>query len=66
MKEMKIFIEGMTCNHCIKRVTQALELAGVEEADVKIGEANIIFDENRTDIEKIAKALEDAGYKLKG
>ncbi|ODA44756.1 hypothetical protein THER_0505 [Thermodesulfovibrio sp. N1] len=66
MKEMKIFIEGMTCNHCIKRVTQALELAGVEEADVKIGEANIIFDENKTDIEKIAKALEDAGYKLKG
>ncbi|MDI1472902.1 MAG: cation transporter [Thermodesulfovibrio sp.] len=65
MKEMKIFIEGMTCNHCIKRVTQALELAGVEEADVKIGEANIIFDENKTDIEKIAKALEDAGYKLK-
>jgi|YNPBryulayer2012_1023412.scaffolds.fasta_scaffold00069_25 copper chaperone CopZ len=66
MKEMKIFIEGMTCSHCVKRVTQALQLAGVEEADVKIGEANIIFDENRTDIEKIAKAIEDAGYKLKG
>lgn len=66
MKEMKIFIEGMTCGHCVKRVTQALQMAGVEEADVKIGEANIIFDENKTDIEKIAKALEDAGYKLKG
>jgi len=65
MKEMKIFIEGMTCNHCIKRVTEALELAGVEEADVKIGEADIIFDENKTDIKRIAKALENAGYKLK-
>lgn len=65
MKEMKIFIEGMSCAHCIKRVSQALEEAGVTEADVKIGEATIIFDETKTNIDKIAKALEEAGYKLK-
>lgn len=62
---MKIFIEGMSCAHCIKRVSQALEEAGVTEADVKIGEATIIFDETKTNIDKIAKALEEAGYKLK-
>ncbi|ACI20692.1 MULTISPECIES: heavy-metal-associated domain-containing protein [Thermodesulfovibrio] len=65
MKEMKIFIEGMSCAHCIKRVSHALEEAGVTEADVKIGEANIIFDETKTNLDKIAKALEEAGYKLK-
>lgn len=65
MKKMKIFIEGMSCAHCIKRVSQALEEAGVTEADVKIGEATIIFDETKTNIDKIAKALEEAGYKLK-
>jgi len=65
MKEMKIFIEGMSCAHCIKRVSQALEEAGVTEADVKIGEANIIFDETKINLDKIAKALEEAGYKLK-
>lgn len=65
MKEMKIFIEGMSCSHCIKRVSQALEEAQVTEAEVKIGEAKIIFDENKTNLDKIAKALEEAGYKLK-
>ncbi|MCS7163433.1 MAG: cation transporter [Thermodesulfovibrio sp.] len=65
MKEMRIIIEGMSCSHCIKRVLQALEEAEVTEADVKIGEAKIIFDETKTDLNKIAKALENAGYKLK-
>lgn len=65
MKEMIIFIEGMSCSHCIKRVSQALEKAQVTEAEVKIGEAKIIFDENKTNLDKIKKALEEAGYKLK-
>ncbi|WP_028845688.1 heavy-metal-associated domain-containing protein [Thermodesulfovibrio thiophilus] len=65
MKEMKIFIEGMSCAHCVKRVYQALKNADVEEADVKIGEAKIAFDENKTNMEKIAKSIEEAGYKLK-
>ncbi|GAB5046877.1 heavy-metal-associated domain-containing protein [Thermodesulfovibrio sp. TK110] len=65
MKKMKIFIEGMSCEHCIKRVSQALEKAGVAEADVKIGEATIVFDENKTNLARIAKAIEEAGYKLK-
>ncbi len=65
MKEMKIFIEGMSCSHCIKRVSQALEEAQVTEAEVKLGEAKIIFDENKTNLDKITKALEEAGYKLK-
>lgn len=65
MKEMKIFIEGMSCEHCIKRVSQALEKAAVAEADVKIGEATIVFDENKTNLERIKQAIEEAGYKLK-
>ncbi len=65
MRNLKIYIEGMTCQHCVKRVLNALYSLGVENADVEIGEADISFDENKIDIEKIAKALEDAGYKLK-
>ncbi|GAB6182846.1 heavy-metal-associated domain-containing protein [Thermodesulfovibrio hydrogeniphilus] len=65
MKTIKIYIEGMTCQHCVKRVTQALEKAGVEESEVQIGEAVITFDENKTNLQIISKSLEDAGYKLK-
>lgn len=65
MRNLKIYIEGMTCQHCVKRVSNALYSIGVENADVEIGEADISFDENKIDINKIAKALEDAGYKLK-
>lgn len=65
MKEIKIFIEGMSCEHCVRRVSQALEKADVTEADVKIGEATIVFDENKTNLERIKKAIEDAGYKLR-
>lgn len=65
MKEMTIYIEGMTCAHCIKRVTEALEKAGVEEANVKIGEAWIVFDENKTNLKRIEEELKEAGYLLK-
>ncbi len=65
MKTLKIYIEGMSCQHCVKRVTEALEKAEVEEAEVKIGEAVITFDENKTNLQIISKALEEAGYKLK-
>ena len=65
MQKIQIFIEGMTCQHCVKRVMQALQNAGVEEADVDIGKANIVFDENKTNFEKIKKAIKEAGYSLK-
>lgn len=65
MKEMTIFIEGMTCQHCVKRVTEALLKAGVEDADVEIGKARIVFDENKVTLSEISKALDEAGYRLK-
>ncbi|MCX7988265.1 MAG: heavy-metal-associated domain-containing protein [Thermodesulfovibrio sp.] len=65
MKKLKIYIEGMTCQHCVKRVSDALDSLGVDKADVEIGEATIEFDENKITIDKIGKALEGAGYRLK-
>ncbi len=65
MKKLKIFIEGMTCQHCVMRVNEALQKAEVEEAEVKIGEALIVFDENKTNLERISRTLAEAGYRLK-
>jgi len=65
MKTIKIFIEGMTCQHCVMRVKEALQKAEVEDAEVNIGEATIVFDENKTNLERISRTLDEAGYRLK-
>jgi copper chaperone CopZ len=65
MKKLKIYIDGMSCGHCVKRVYNTLYSLGVENAEVEIGEAAIVFDEKKINIDKIAKALNEVGYTLK-
>lgn len=62
MKEIVISIGGMSCEHCIKRVKEALKRAGVEEAEVELGKARIVFDEKVTDFTRIKSELEQSGY----
>ena len=53
-------VSGMTCNHCVHAVKQALEnVDGVEEAkvDLKGGEAVVDFDDGRTNAEALANAV---------
>ncbi|HBM80342.1 MAG: cation transporter [Clostridiales bacterium] len=61
----KISIEGMSCEHCVKHVKEALEEIGAKKVSVslrkKAAEAEI--GEGITD-EKIKQAVEDAGYEV--
>jgi len=53
----KITVRGMTCNHCVGRVTEAIErLPGVESVNISLEEnsATIRFDETKVNIEKSA------------
>ncbi len=65
MKKIKINIDGMTCRHCVKRVTDALNSLGIYDAQVEIGHAILSFDDNTITIEKISEVLKEAGYTLK-
>lgn len=58
---MKLEILGMMCNHCVKRVEDALIQAGATDVKVQIGSADF------EDIdEKTAKdAIEDLGFEIK-
>ncbi len=61
-----IKISGMSCEHCVKRVTKALEsLPGVKNVKVSLekGEATFERPENLS-LEEIARAIEEAGYKV--
>lgn len=57
-------IEGMSCNHCVMAVQKNLSKLKIKKYEVKIGSANVEFDEIETKEAMIVKAIEDAGYKV--
>jgi len=66
MAEITLTIEGMSCQHCVMSVKKAVEsIGGVASADVSIGKAKVVFDESKTNRNEIAKAVQNAGYKVK-
>lgn len=63
-KKMKI--EGMSCEHCVRRVKNALEeLNGVSNVQVDLGLKEATFD-STDDVKDsdIKYAVEDAGYEV--
>ena len=65
MKKTKLKIGGMSCQHCVKTVTDALvELEGVQRAKVNLrkGEAIIRFDKLRIAPADLKAAIMEAGF----
>jgi copper chaperone len=63
----KILVEGMSCGHCVKHVTEALEEIGAKDVEVSLERklATADLDDSVTD-EAIKAAIEDAGYDVVG
>jgi copper ion binding protein len=65
MATTKLKISGMTCDHCVRTVSQALQqVDGVEDArvDLQRGSAEVDYDERRTSPRQLASAVMDEGY----
>ena len=64
MARMKI--EGMSCGHCVKAVTDAMNnLPGVSNVQVSLEQGQADFDAGEDlDLATVKKAVEDAGYKV--
>lgn len=63
MKPLKLTIRGMSCGHCVARVTKTLgALDGLEVDAVRIGAADLRFDPERRSVEDILEAVRHAGY----
>jgi copper ion binding protein len=63
MHKMELEIEGMSCNHCVAAVAEALgELPGVTVDNVRIGEAQVSYHPDQVSPDQIVLAVEDAGY----
>ena len=66
MDEITMTINGMSCGHCVRAVTEALEtLDGVEVEQVEVGAARVAYDPAVSSPAVIAQAVEDAGYQTR-
>lgn len=62
----KILIEGMSCNHCVGHVKEALEaLDGVSDIDVSL-EENYAIVETTVENNILKEAIEEEGYDVVG
>ena len=65
MANIKLRVSGMTCSHCQAKVEKALKgTAGVYSAvvDLRSGEAEIDFEDDRATPGQLVAAVERAGY----
>ena len=63
MKELKLTIEGMSCEHCVRAVKSRLTATpGVTVEDVAVGSATLQYDPSKTNLEHIEEVIADEGY----
>jgi copper ion binding protein len=66
-KKATLNVSGMTCMHCVDRVTKALKkVPGVADARVSLekAQAEVEFDPAKAGVAELEKAVEAAGYKV--
>ncbi|TFL17411.1 heavy-metal-associated domain-containing protein [Jannaschia formosa] len=59
---MDFKVQGMTCGHCERAVTQAVRRLDPDAAVTVDRVAGRVSVESRTDAQAIRKAIEDEGY----
>jgi copper ion binding protein len=61
-----IKVKGMSCQHCVMSVTKALSrLEGIKNVQVDLAKGEVRFDNTKeVASNRIAKAIEDAGYEV--
>ena len=67
LKKAKIKIDGMTCQHCVKTVTDVMMgIDGVSQVKVNLkkGEARLKFERDLLDLELLETAIVTAGFEF--
>jgi len=69
MQKIKLNVEGMSCQMCVKHVTKALaDLKGVTEVKVSLetNSADVNFDPTVVGMADFTAAVAEAGYQVTG
>lgn len=67
MRQETIKVEGMTCQHCVETITDALNnITGLNTVNVDLvkKEVSVIFNENETELKKISDKIIEVGFEL--
>ena len=60
-------VHGMSCNHCVMSVTKAVKALDAQaEVKVDLAAGRVEVDSAVLDRARVAAAIEDAGYDVKG
>jgi len=64
MTQTQLAVSGMTCDHCVRHVTEAIsKVAGVESVVVKLAEGIAIIESGDSlDLHAVKEAVVAAGY----
>lgn len=64
----KILIEGMSCQHCVNHVKEALgEICGVKSVNVDLDNKNAVVElVHPVDDARFKEAVDEAGYEVVG
>ena len=67
MRQETIKVEGMTCQHCVQTITEALNnITGLNTVNVDLvkNEVSVKFNENETKLKKIFDKIIEVGFEL--
>jgi copper chaperone len=67
MMKKVLQVEGMTCQHCVQTVSEAVgKMAGIENVEVKLDQKEVIveFDESKSSLNEIASQITEAGFEI--
>lgn len=66
MERTTLHIDGMSCEHCVRAVKQALTgVDGAEVESVTVGAATVVYDPARVTPDDLASAVEEEGYTVR-
>ena len=67
MRQETVKVEGMTCQHCVQTITDALKnITGLNTVNVDLvkKEVSVEFNENKTTLQKISDKIIEVGFEL--
>jgi len=66
MTEVKLQVNGMSCQHCVNSVEKALKEVGAKgNVDLKGSSVTVEFDESKISLDNVKEAIEEQGYDVK-
>ena len=67
MTKESLKVEGMTCQHCVQTITDALEkIAGINKVAVYLDkkEVQVDYNEEKTNLQEISDKIVEVGFEL--